>query len=396
MLIKSMHRQVFVLATAQALFQIVIVGVMLVGGLIGAIIADSPRWATLPIATMFLGTALMIFPASFWMAKVGRRIGFLSGAFLGLSGTLIASLGVWQSSLILLSAGTFLIGTYQAFAQFYRFAAAEAADLHFRSKAISFVLAGGVAAAIIGPVLARFGGTLLSIQYLGTFLLLAMVTVLAIGTLLTFRPSPISTVLDSTTEETKRSWLQMIMQPTYLVAMFAAASGQGIMILGMTAAPIAMTSYGHELTSTALVIQLHVLGMFVPSFFTGALITRFGVLQIMFAGAILLLGHILFALSGVGFSSFAIALVLLGVGWNFLFIGGTTLLTTTYTSAERARAQATNDLVIFIIGFISSFSSGAILHATDWQMTNLLLLPWLGLTALAILWLGFKNRLLTT
>ena len=391
-----MHRQVFVLATAQALFQIVIVGVMLVGGLIGAIIADSPRWATLPIATMFLGTALMIFPASFWMAKVGRRIGFLSGAFLGLSGTLIASLGVWQSSLILLSAGTFLIGTYQAFAQFYRFAAAEAADLHFRSKAISFVLAGGVAAAIIGPVLARFGGTLLSIQYLGTFLLLAMVTVLAIGTLLTFRPSPISTVLDSTTEETKRSWLQMIMQPTYLVAMFAAASGQGIMILGMTAAPIAMTSYGHELTSTALVIQLHVLGMFVPSFFTGALITRFGVLQIMFAGAILLLGHILFAFSGVGFSSFAIALVLLGVGWNFLFIGGTTLLTTTYTSAERARAQATNDLVIFIIGFISSFSSGAILHATDWQMTNLLLLPWLGLTALAILWLGFKNRLLTT
>ena len=201
-----MHRQVFVLATAQALFQIVIVGVMLVGGLIGAIIADSPRWATLPIATMFLGTALMIFPASFWMAKVGRRIGFLSGAFLGLSGTLIASLGVWQSSLILLSAGTFLIGTYQAFAQFYRFVAPKCrSSLPFKSHFICSSC--GVAATIIGPVLARFGGTLLSINTL-VLSTLAMVTVLAIGTLLTFRPSPISTVLDSTTEETKRSWLQ--------------------------------------------------------------------------------------------------------------------------------------------------------------------------------------------
>ena len=138
------------------------------------------------------------------------------------------------------------------------------------------------------------------------------------------------------------------------------------MILGMTVAPIAMTSYGHELTSTALVIQLHVLGMFVPSFYRCPDHTLRRITDHV-CGAILLLGHILFALSGVGFGSFAIALVLLGVGWNFLFIGGTTLLTTTYTSAERARAQATNDLVIFIIGFISSFSSGAILHATDWQ-----------------------------
>ncbi|MDO5666265.1 MAG: MFS transporter [Alcaligenaceae bacterium] len=389
---KSMYRQVFVLATAQALFQIVIVAVMLVGGLIGSIIADSPRWATLPIATMFLGTAIMIFPASLWMAKIGRRAGFLIGAIFGLSGTLIAALGVWQSSLLVLAMGTFLIGTYQAFAQFYRFAAAEAADLHFRSKAISFVLAGGVAAALIGPVLARFEGPLLSTKYLGTFLILAMVTVLAIGTLMAFRPAPATSTHGATAAESSRSWLQMVTQPTYLVAMFAAASGQGIMILGMTAAPIAMSSYGHELSSTALVIQLHVLGMFVPSFFTGALIARFGVLQVMLAGAALLLGHILFALSGVSFISFAIALVLLGVGWNFLFIGGTTLLTTTYSQTERARAQATNDLVIFIIGFISSFSSGALLHATDWQMTNLFLIPWLILTVLAILWLRWKNR----
>lgn len=389
---QSMYRQVFVLATAQALFQIVIVSVMLVGGLIGAIIADSPRWATLPIATMFLGTATMIFPASLWMAKVGRRVGFLAGAFLGLSGTLIAALGVWQSSLLLLAMGTFLIGTYQAFAQFYRFAAAEGVDIDFRSKAISFVLAGGIVAAILGPILARLGGSLLSTEYLGTFLILAMVTVLAIGTLLNFRPRSVATSSSVVNEKSDRSWLQMVMQPTYFVAMFAAASGQGMMILGMTAAPIAMRSYGHELGSSALVIQLHVLGMFVPSFFTGALITRFGVLQVMLAGAALLLGHILFALSGVSLASFAIALVLLGVGWNFLFIGGTTLLTTTYSQAERARAQAINDLVIFIIGFISSFSSGALLHATNWHTTNLLLIPWLGLTTLAILWLRFKNR----
>ena len=185
-----MYRQVFILASAQALFQIVSVAVMTVGGLAGAMIASSPRWATLPIAMMFLGTAVMMFPASIWMAKVGRRTGFLCGTMLGIAGGLIGALGIWQSSLVLLSSGTFLIGTYQAFAQFYRFAASEVADNAFRPRAISLVLAGGVVAAILGPLLARLGGPLLEPEYLASFLIIALVSLVATAVLLGFRLPP--------------------------------------------------------------------------------------------------------------------------------------------------------------------------------------------------------------
>jgi len=174
MFTKTMHQQVFLHASAQALFQIVYVAVMTIGGLAGAAISGSARWATLPIASMFLGTALMMFPASLWMAKVGRRMGFLGGAALGTVGGLLASLGVAQNSLLTLGIGTFLIGCYQAFAQFYRFAASEIADTSFRPRAISLVLAGGVAAALIGPTLAQLGGSLMHPEYLGSFLIIAM------------------------------------------------------------------------------------------------------------------------------------------------------------------------------------------------------------------------------
>ena len=190
MLKNMMYRQVFILASAQALFQIVSVAVMTVGGLAGAMLASSPRWATLPIAMMFLGTAIMMFPASIWMSKVGRRTGFLCGTMLGIAGGLIAALGIWQSSLVLLSLGTFLICTYQAFAQFYRFAASEVADNAFRPRAISLVLAGGVVAAILGPLLARLGGPLLEPEYLASFLIIALVSLVATAVLLGFRLPP--------------------------------------------------------------------------------------------------------------------------------------------------------------------------------------------------------------
>ncbi|WP_313553851.1 MFS transporter [Stutzerimonas nitrititolerans] len=397
MLKNPMHRQVLILASAQALFQIVSVAVMTIGGLAGAVIASSPRWATLPIAAMFLGTATMMFPASMWMARVGRRTGFLGGTLLGVAGGLVAALGVWQGSLILLSLGTFLIGTYQAFAQFYRFAASEVADDAFRPRAISLVLAGGVVAALIGPVLARLGGPLLQPEYLGSFLLIALTGLIATGVLLGFRiPAAVAGATAATAATAPgRPWQQVVLQPAYLVALFGAATGYGIMILGMTAAPIAMLQHGHELGTAATVIQLHVLGMFLPSFFTGSLIARFGVLRIMFSGVLLFLAYILMTLTGTGFMPFAVALTLLGIGWNFLYIGGTTLLTTTYTSGERARAQAINDMSIFAIGLTCSFSAGGLLETLGWVDTNLVLLPWLALTTLSLAWLGFRQPRMT-
>lgn len=390
MFTKTMHQQVFILASAQALFQIVSVAVMTIGGLAGASLASSPRWATLPIASMFLGTALMLFPASLWMAKVGRRIGFLGGALLGAAGGFIAAAGILKSSLLGLSVGTFLIGCYQAFSQFYRFAASEIADDAFRPKAISLVLAGGVLAALIGPVLAQMGGDLMHPPYLGAFLIIAVLSLAAVGVLQAFHiPALYAPAVEQAS--TVRPWYSIIAQPTYVVALFGGATGYGIMILAMTATPIAMLQHQHELGAAATVIQLHVLGMFLPSFITGYLISQYGVLRIMLVGIALFVGHILLTLTGTGFFSFATALLLLGIAWNFLYIGATTLLTTTYSTAERARAQAINDMVIFIIGVACSLSAGWLLDVVGWSMMNLLLLPWLGMTTLALLWLGARH-----
>lgn len=389
MAIQPMHRQVLLLAAAQALFQTASVLVMTVGGLAGAQIASRPELATMPIAAMFLGTAVATFPASIWMTRVGRRAGFVLGAVLGVAGGLVAALGIWLGSLILLSAGTLLVGAYQAFAQFYRFAASEVADDAFRSRAISWVLGGGIVAALAGPQLGRLGGPLLQPEYVGSFLLLALVSVLGAGVLLALQaPAEQST---SAQAGGGRPWGEIVSQPSYLVALFGAVTGYGIMILAMTATPIAMVHNNHDLATAATVIQLHVLGMFLPSFFTGSLIARFGVLRVMLTGVALLAGHVLMTLTGVGFGSFASALILLGVGWNFLYIGGTTLLTTTYTPAEKGRAQATNDMTIFAVGLACSFSAGALLNMFGWQTLNLLLLPWLALAAIALVWLGWKR-----
>lgn len=385
----SMHRQVLLLATAQALFQTASVMVMAVGGLAGALVTGDPRLATAPIAAMFLGTAVSTVPASMWMARVGRRPGFVFGAALGVLAGVVAALGLWLGSLVVLSIGTFLVGAYQAFAQFYRFAAGEVADDAFRPRSISLVLAGGIVAALLGPAIGRLGGPLLSPTYVGSFLLLALVSLVAALLLTRLEmpaPPPAQAGLVA------RPLAQIVRQPTYLVALFAAATGYGVMILAMTATPIAMVHHHHALADAATVIQLHVLGMFLPSFFTGSLIARFGVLRVMLTGVALLTGHVLTTLTGTGFESFAAALILLGVGWNFLYVGGTTLLTTTYTAAERGRAQATNDLSIFVIGLLSSLSAGALLDAAGWQMTNLLLLPWLGTAALALLGLAWTRR----
>jgi len=384
-----MYRQVLLLASAQALFQTASVLVMTIGGLAGATLAPSPEWATAPIASMFLGTAIATIPASMWMARIGRRIGFLAGAAFGTLGGLVAAAGVFTGSLPLLCAGTLLVGVYQGFAQFYRFAASEVADDRFRPRAISLVLAGGVVAALAGPALARIGGEWLRPVYSGSFLILAVVSLVAAGLLLGLKiPAPAKAAPDAAPARPIRA---ILLQPTYLVALFGAVTGYAVMILAMTATPLAMTHHHHTLADASAVIQLHVLGMFLPSFFTGSLIARFGVLRVMLTGVVLLAGHVLATLSGTGFYSFAAALVMLGVGWNFLYVGGTNLLTRTYTAVERGKAQAANDLSVFLVGLVASLSAGVLQQGIGWQAMNLLLLPWLGVAAGAILWLGLRR-----
>lgn len=391
MLQNNMHRQVLILASSQSLFQTVSVMVMTIGGLAGANIANTPLLATLPIAAMFLGTATMMFPASILMAHIGRRKGFILGALLGVIGGIIAALGIMYSSLALLAVGTFCVGSYQSFAQFYRFAASEVADDAFRSRAISFVMAGGVVAAIIGPTLARFGGPIFNhLEYVGSFLIITVVSLLAIGILSGLKiPDQVEVKTDFSTG---RPWYQIVSQPTYLVALFGSITGYGIMILGMTATPIAMRHSHHELSAITTVIQLHVLGMFLPSFITGNLIARFGTLKIMLMGVMLFLCYIAMALSGFHFFSFATSLILLGIGWNFLFIGSTSLLTGTYTLEEKAKAQAINDMTVFVVGLICSFSAGAVLDIFGWKAMNLALLPWLAITAISLIWLNLKSQ----
>lgn len=385
----SMRRQVLVLAAAQAIFQTAAALVMTVGGLAGAKLAHSTTLATLPIATMFLGTAIGTFPASMWMTRVGRRAGFVLGALVGVVGGLVGAFGIWISSLEMLAAGTFLVGIYQAFSQFYRFAASEVADEAYRPRAIALVLAGGIIAAFAGPWLARIGGPLLAPVYAGSFLLLALVSLLGAAVLMVLHmPAPAAAL----GRATGRPLRKIVCQPIYLSALFGAGTGYGIMILAMTATPIAMVHHHHSLTSAATVIQLHMLGMFAPSFFSGGLIARFGVRRVMLAGIFLLAFHVLATMTGTGFGSFATALVLLGVGWNFLYIGGTTLLTTTYMPEEKGRAQAFNDMTIFAVGLTCSFAAGALLDFLGWQRLNLVLLPWLGVAAVLLLWQEVRAR----
>jgi MFS family permease len=383
--LRSMHGQVLLLATAQALFVTASAMLMTVGGLAGAQIAPVPELATAPVAASFLGTALATVPAAMWMMRKGRRPGFIAGAALGAVGGILAAIGIWLGSLVVLAIGGFLVGAYQGFAQFYRFAASEVATPNFRSRAISLVLAGGVVAAILGPMLGKVGRDMVGPAYTGSFLLLAAVSTLA-ATLLMMLRIPKADGTHTGHDADTRPLKAIIRQPAYMLALLGASTGYGVMILAMTATPLAMLHHQHDIAEATLVIQMHILGMFVPSFFTGSLIGRFGTVQIMLVGVGLLLAHVLLTMTGTGFYSFAAALVVLGVGWNFLYVGGTTLLTGTYSAEERGKAQSFNDLTIFVIGLLASLAAGAFQETLGWQTMNLLLLPWLAVTGLALAW----------
>ena len=382
-------RNVLILASTQALFQTVSVMVITLSGIVGWMLATDKSMATLPIALMMVAAAVTMIPASLFMQRYGRKAGFLLGAILGGVAGLLAAVAIWMQSFPLFVAANMLVGSYQAFAQYYRFAAAEAASADFRSRAISWVIAGGVIAAVAGPNLVRFTQNVGTVPSALTYLSMVALSIMAI-LLLSRLALPAASANEAQGEA--RALPAILKQPIFLTALAGSTIGSAVMLLVMTATPLAMQICGQPIGAAATVIQWHVLGMFAPSFFTGNLIRRFGVLTIMTGGVALLLGHVAIALSGIEYLHFLSGLILLGVGWNFLFVGGTTLLTEAYRPSERAKVQAAHDFLMYIAISIATFSSGSLLSTFGWQAVNLAVLPMLAIALLMIIVLGLQQK----
>lgn len=383
------HRNVALLAACQALFSSTTSLMAAVAGLAGLMLATDKALATLPISTMWVGTALSTFPASLGMRYYGRKVGFMLGCVLGVTGCLLVVHALWVGSFWQFVISTVLIGAFVAHGQLYRFAAADTASESFRSRAISLVLAGGVIAGFLGPQFAKWSKDLVpAVRYMGSYLVaagLAGAPVLLLAFIDIPRP------VRSAVRGMERPLRRVATQPAYMVAVFSAMVGYGTMNLLMTGTPLAMVGHHFAFDDAATVIQWHVVAMFLPSFGTGNLIQRFGVLTVILTGAMLDFLCIGIALSGETFLHFWAALILLGVGWNFMFIGGTTLLTMTHAPAERNKAQGLNDFVVFSTAVTASLLSGQLLHYLGWHMVLVAALPFLSAATLAVLALAWRR-----
>ncbi len=338
-----------------------------VGALAGYALASNKALATLPSTMSVIGAALSTIPASLLMKRVGRRLGFVVGALFATAGGLISVAAMAQGRFWLLTAGALFLGVSVAFAQQYRFAAAETAVTEFRSRAISFVLAGGLAAAFIGPMLARGTVRLFDTTYLGAYLCVPVLGLLTSALLVGLRmPPPAEEAVRA--GGPARSIMEIVRQPIFIVAVLAQMMGQGVMNLLMTGTPLAMMAHHHTFADTAFVIQWHVVGMFLPGFFTGALVQRWGERMVIVLGIGLNMLAVAAAFLDVGVHNFWLAMTLNGIGWNFMFVAGSTLVTRAYAPAERSRTQAANDFLVFGTAALTSLSSGQLLHHRGWQV----------------------------
>ena len=385
----SSRRNVALLAACQAMLFTNNSTLIAINGLAGLALAPFKSLATLPVTFWVLGGAIATVPASFYMKRVGRQRGLITGTLFGIVGALICGLAIWLQNFWLLCGGTIVFGVYNGFGQYYRFAAADSARADFKATAISLVLAGGLVGGILGPTTSRITVDLLAPKFLGAYLALIGFALVTIALL-----SQVRIPLPSASEQaaTGRPLAEIASQPRFVVAVLAAAIGYGVMNFLMTSTPIAMGICGHPYSDAAFVISSHVVAMFAPSFFTGHLIRRAGVLPVLFAGVLLNVASISIALSGISVAQFWWSLVFLGVGWNFLYIGGTTLLTETYRPEERAKAQGANDFTIFAVMAVSSLTSGMTVTSAGWERVNLYALPLLGVVALAVAWLAVMSR----
>ena len=384
-----MNRSIAQLVVAQALTLSVSSLMVTSAAIIGSDLAHNPAWATLPLALQFVAIMATTIPASLLMRAIGRRAGFLLASVIGIAGASCAALGIYLDSFLLFCIGALGTGIYTGFGHYYRFAAIEVAPLDKKNTAISYVLAGGVIAAVIGPNLANLSRDVFTLTYLGT--LLAVVVLYGLNTinfLLIKLPRP---VLPGSLPAT-RPMRQIASHPAFVAAVASAAVGYSVMVLLMTATPLEMTHQQYPFGDVAFVIQWHVLGMFVPSFFTGHLINRFGVQRIIFSGIVLMLACILINLNGHSVMHFWAALLLLGLGWNFMFIGGTSLLSDSYRSGEAAKSQAFNDFVVFSCSAISSAAAGILLYWLNWKLVNYAALPLLCIALVTQYWFWSSKR----
>lgn len=382
-------RNVALLSMCQGIFVCGQTSLILLGGFVGFMLASDKSLATLPVSAVILGTAAMTVPASLLMRRVGRRIGFMAGALIGIAGLLICIGAVLTENFWLLVVGSFVVGFYNAFCQYYRFAVADASEPQFRPKAISLVLAGGVLAGLIGPAIATYSRNLIpDFDYLGSYVALVGVTVVAVVLLNYIRIPALSAEQQ---RDSGRPLQEIMVQPRFIAAVMSSMIAYGVMSLLMTATPLAMVGCGFEAVDAGQVIQWHVLGMFGPSFFTGHLIARFGLYNVMVTGALLLAACVGISLSGLEFVNFSVALLLLGIGWNFLFVGATTMITELHTAAERAKTQAANDLLVFGATAVSSFLSGALLHKYGWATVNVVAIPFIAVALVLTVMLGIHS-----
>lgn len=383
------RRNTILLSASQALYGINAFTLITTGGLVGHMLAEDKGLATLPITTFVTGTTLMTLPASMFMRRVGRRAGFMTGVGFGLAGSLLAAYAIYLQSFWLFSLATFLTGGYQAFAQYYRFAATDVASEGFKAKAISWVLAGGLIAAIFAPMIVIWTKALSPVLFAGCFLASAGLGVIALAVASRI-DIPLPRDIDGPSDA--RPLSTILRQRRLLVAIFCGIATYGMMNLVMTASPLAIVACGFSVDAAAWVIQWHVLAMYVPSFFTGHLINRFGKEKVIAAGMIMLAGCGVVALAGIDMVNFGVALVLLGLGWNFGFVGSTAMVTDCYRPSERNKVQGINDFCVFGMVAVASFTSGKLLHLVGWDAVVMTLFPIVALGLCLIAWLAFTSR----
>jgi MFS family permease len=382
-----MNRNILVLTLSQALGLSAAPMIVLIGGIIGADLAPDQSWATLPLALMVIGTASFTVPAALLMARIGRRYGFIVGMTMALLASLVGIYAIHSRSFLLFCLATFGIGSNMAFVQQYRFAAAESVDQAFIGRAVSLVLVGGIIAAFLGPELAKNSREWLPLgPYSGSFAALAAIYLLNI-TVMSFLSMQSSS--NNIAEGRQRPLKAIITQPLFMTAVLGALVAYWCMTFIMSATPVSMHVIdGFSLDDTAWIVQSHVLAMFIPSFFSGWLIDRFGLGKVMKTGIVLMALCVVAALINRHLIHYWSSLVVLGVGWNFLFVGGTTLLTKTYQPAERFKAQAFNDFTVYGFQATASLSAGAIIFNAGWEVVNLITLPWLLISLIVILKMG--------
>ncbi|MEP2978014.1 MAG: MFS transporter [Lentilitoribacter sp.] len=365
------------------------------GGLAGHYLLDEDKsWATLPVMGFNVGTALGAFLAAFLMRRVGRRTGFIAGACLGMLGCALATLALLNGLFVLLALGLVFIGNGMAFSNQYRFAAADGAPKAFKPQAISWVAMGGIFAAVIGPQIAiQMGGFFDPIPFAGSFLGIIPVLLIGIFILSFLRiPSENNKPVPTGEDQSERPLKEIITQPKFMVAMMCGIVSFAMMTFMMTGTPIAMMICGFSPDQSTLGIQWHVLAMYGPSFFTGKLITRYGADRVTATGLVIMIICAFIGFMGIELWNFWLALVLLGIGWNFGFIGATSMVSVSYRQSEKNKVQGFHDGLLFSLVALSSLAAGQVLNYWGWQVLTAILWPVCGLALIVLLVHSAKQR----